>query len=896
MIEKERIEQIKTTVDIKALIESKGIRLKKNGKGYFGLCPFHHDKNPSLSVTPSKNEWHCFGCDKGGDVIRFVELFDQVDFKEAVNRLSMYDAQAELSVNNCQLPVKNKKQNRPNTKNKTTGLTAKLIKLFNRVIEFYHTAFTEDTRAKEYLNKRGITDNAVFTDYKTGFANGTLLNVLPNDGEIKKELKEIGILNSRGKEHFYSCVTFPIYDLDGNPSGIYGRRINDKAGSAPHLYLMGERHGVFNWQAVKSHKEIILAESIIDALTLINNKIKNVIPCYGVNGLIDDHLNLFKQYQTETIYICLDADESGTKAAKEISKTLQTQGIQTFTVNLPDTQDINDFFLLTANPTDRFKELLNQANPGAYPAVKEENKERVIKTEYGFIMTAGDRRYEVRGLIKRDTKLKATVKGIKQEKSKKRMHVDTIDFYSARSRTCLIKGLCDLFGKDKNTITGDVEKLLEHAEKHLQPEENKETKKEMTGQERNRALKFLKNPKMFDEILEDFETIGYTGEEMNKLLCYIAAISRKMEFPLSVMIQSRSAAGKSYLQDTVLSLVPDDDYTKYTRLTDQALFYTEKDSLKHKILAIEELDGMNGAIYSIRSIQSSKEISIAYTGKDAATGEQRTMENKVEGPLMVFITTTQVDIDGETASRFMFISIDESEDMTKKVLAKQRQSQTMEGMLNKLKSDEIIKKHQNANNLLKPLYMFNPYAELLTFTCKSLRARRDHTKYLNLILAVAYLFQCQRKIHTMEFNGRTIEYINVTLLDIEKANTIANYVLGRSLDELPPPSRALLKLIQEMVKDFCKKRKTASEEYHFTRRDIREFSGWSDFQIKTHIKQLEELEYIYAVVGKKGKEYVYELLVTDKADEDKPFLVGLTDIKQLKEKAKKARIKDNQEG
>lgn len=246
MIEKERIEHIKTTVDIKALIESKGIRLKKNGKGYFGLCPFHHDKSPSLSVTPAKNEWHCFGCDQGGDVIRFVELFDQVDFKEAVNRLSVYDAQADLSVNSCQLPVKNKSRNRPNTKNKTTSLTAKLIKLFNRVIEFYHTAFTEDIRAKEYLNKRGITDNSVFTDYKTGFANGTLLNVLPNDGEIKKELKEIGILNSRGKEHFYGCVTFPIYDLDGNPSGIYGRRIKDKAGSAPHLYLMGERHGVFN--------------------------------------------------------------------------------------------------------------------------------------------------------------------------------------------------------------------------------------------------------------------------------------------------------------------------------------------------------------------------------------------------------------------------------------------------------------------------------------------------------------------------------------------------------------------------------------------------------------------------------------------------------------------------
>jgi DNA primase len=233
--------------------------------------------------------------------------------------------------------------------------------------------------------------------------------------------------------------------------------------------------------------------------------------------------------------------------------------------------------------------------------------------------------------------------------------------------------------------------------------------------------------------------------------------------------------------------------------------------------------------------------------------------------------------------------------MTKKILDKQRQAHTMAGMLNKLKSEGIIKKHHNANRLLRPLHVFNPYAELLTFASKSLRARRDHTKYLNLIQAVCYLFQYQREIRTMEFSGKTIEYINITLEDIKKANEIANYVLGRSLDELPPPSRALLKLIQEMVKD--RYRNAKPEEYHFTRRDIREYSGWSDFQIKTHIRQLEELEYIYAVAGKKGKEYVYELLVSDKtengqADEDKPFLAGLTDIKELRKKAEQQKISE----
>ncbi len=87
MIEKEEIERIKKDVDLVALIESKGIQLKKNGKGYKGLCPFHDDSDPSLSVNPTTNLWNCFGCNKGGDAIRFIELFDKVDFKEAVRQL-----------------------------------------------------------------------------------------------------------------------------------------------------------------------------------------------------------------------------------------------------------------------------------------------------------------------------------------------------------------------------------------------------------------------------------------------------------------------------------------------------------------------------------------------------------------------------------------------------------------------------------------------------------------------------------------------------------------------------------------------------------------------------------------------------------------------------------------
>jgi len=880
MIEKETIERIKKDVDLAALLRAKGVNLKKNGKSFFGLCPFHDDHNPSLSINPLTNLWQCFGCGAAGDVIRFVELFDQVDFKEAVKRLSDNGFKA----------TEKSKSKKPYIKQPV--LSAKLIKLLNRVIEFYHTAFCEDARAKEYLVNRKITNNAIFSDFKVGFANGTLLNTLPSEGDIFEQLKRIGVLSEKGNEHFYGYVTFPLYDPSGNVNGIYGRCIDDMiSGNVPdHLYLPGERHGLFNRQAAKAHNEIILTESVIDSLTLINAGIKKTIPCFGTNGLTPDHVRLLKQSGVKTVYICFDADESGRMATESVSARLQAENIRTHIVNLPDGRDINDFFLLIAKAQERFKELINQSNPDAYP-VKE--KEQVIKTDYGFTMTGKGRKYEVRGLSKNNGKLKATVKGICYDKTKKRLHVDTVDFYSARSRNYLVKGLCDLFRADEGAIAQDVERLLELAESYQRPEQIQD-KEQMTAKDRKAALAFLKSKDIFNEILTDFETLGYTGEEMNKLLCYIAAISRKMESPLSVMIQSRSAAGKSFLQDTVLSMIPEDDYVKYTRLTDQALFYKDKDSLKHKILAIEELDGTSGAVYSIRSIQSSKKITIAYTGKDPATGELKTQDNTVEGPLMVFITTTQVDIDGETQSRFVFISIDESEQMTKKILAKQRQSQTMEGMISRLKSAKIIKKHQSANKLLKSLHVFNPYADLLTFTSKSLRARRDHTKYLNLILAITYLYQYQRKIRTMEFSGKTIEYINVTLADIKKANEIANYVLGRSLDELSPSSRKLLLLIKAMC--ACIKHKPNRKEYHFNRRQIREYSGWSDFQIRTHIRQLEELEYIYSTVGKRGKEYVYELVYTGGGEDGKPFLIGLTGIKQLEKKADKAGIVDDYEG
>jgi DNA primase len=873
-IAKEVIEQVKRT-DMVALVQAKGIELKKNGKSWFGLCPFHADKNPSLSINPTKNLFQCFGCGAAGDAIRFVELFDQVDFKEAVKRLSDNGFKSSAPKGaSCGQGAKD-----------PAGLTVKEKKLLARVVGHYQHTLGADSRGLNYLKQeRGIMDNQSIKDFGVGYANGTLLEILPDDPAIIKALKKIGILNAKGHEVFYNCVVFPLYGVKGGIESLYGRNIDDDAGPT-HLYLAGPRSGLVNRQAVARSQTIILTESIIDALTLYDQGFKNVIPIYGVNGLIDDHLQLLRKIKTA--YLVFDADDAGKQAAGAVSLRLKEKGIDCYPVDLP-VKDVNAFF--KRHTPEEFEQLLKAANPQCL-----EQSEKVSKreqslykqTDHGFIVGFGGRQYEIKGIQRGDTQLKVTIKACPDVGSNLPFELSTIDLYSSRSRTWFAKLCADLFAAAEELLREDIGRLLTLVEAY-QPKQKQASTVEPTKEEKTQALALLKNPDMFTEILADLETLGVTGEATNKLVGYLAAVSRKLDEPLSVLIQSRSAAGKSTLQDAILSLVPDEDYVKYTRITDQALFYKEQDSLVNKILAIEEEVGMGGAAYSIRNIQSSKKITVAATGKDAATGKMKTEEYTVKGPVAVMITTTAAELEGETASRFLFLTIDESAKMTEAIHRMQRKAETLEGLVKKKKSEHIIKKHHSAQRLLKPLAVVNPYTEYLSYPNRSIRTRRDHKKYLGLMRTIAYLFQYQREIKTVEVEGKPVEYIEVTLEDIDAANNLANQVLGQCLDELAPPSRTLLAGIYEMVRQLADKSGCPIDEIYFTRRQIRETTGWTDWQIKAHIKQLEELEYLHVRAGARGKEYAYALNYKGQGEQGGKCYLNLTPVEEIKRLMKKA--------
>ena len=183
--------------------------------------------------------------------------------------------------------------------------------------------------------------------------------------------------------------------------------------------------------------------------------------------------------------------------------------------------------------------------------------------------------------------------------------------------------------------------------------------------------------------------------------------------------------------------------------------------------------------------------------------------------------------------------------------------------------------------------MVNPYSKYLAYPNQSIRTRRDHKKYLGLIRAVAYLHQYQREIKSVEVEGAPVEYIEVTLEDIDKANHLANEVLGQSLDELARPSRTLLSAIYRMVKETSEQLQCPIEDVFFTRRMIREYINWTDWQVRAHIRQLEELEYLYARAGARGKEYAYALNYQGQAEETGKCYLNLTPVEEIRKLMKK---------
>jgi len=504
------------------------------------------------------------------------------------------------------------------------------------------------------------------------------------------------------------------------------------------------------------------------------------------------------------------------------------------------------------------------------------------------------RAYRVRGLARNLSaeSLKVTLRVSTGD----HLHLDTLDLYQARGRHAFAKGAAVELGVAEEVIAGDLSALVLALEPLQEaairgafvPDASKvEAVLSAVDEAAGRAL--LGDPDLAARIVRDVEAIGVVGEGDNALVGYLAMVSRLLDKPLAILIQSTSAAGKSTLMDALLSLMPESQRVQYSAMTGQSLFYLGEGDLRHKILAIAEEEGVRQAAYALKLLQSQGELTIASTGKDPQTGKLVTAEYRVEGPVMLCLTTTAIDIDEELLNRCLVLTINESAAQTAAIQARQREARTLAGLQAKVRSDHVLAAHRAAQTLLRPLAVVNPYAERLTFASDRVRLRRDHVKYLALIDAIALLHQQQRAVKQIDVDGACVEYVEVLPADIQLANRLAHAVLGRSLDELPPQTRRVLAALDAWVSAQATSQSISRAAVQFTRRHVRATLGISDTQLRVHLERLVQLDYVAQHGGKPGQRFAYSLLFDGDAGSDTPQAMGLSEAGEQPSKAQTSR-------
>jgi len=588
-----------------------------------------------MVISPKNNLFHCFGCDAAGSVIDWVMKTRGVSFRFACEILQ---EDAGLVAESGTQTV---------AQNTTTKLAAPLAanaskqQAIKGVMDYYHQTLKQSPEALEYLAKRGLNNPELIDTFKLGYANRTLGYRLPEKNrkagkELRGQLQEIGLLRSSGHEHFNGSIVV-------------------RKGTPMHLYLPGQHQGVWNSRALTATDEVILCEALIDAMTFWCHGYRNVTASYGTSGFTGDHLTAFKEHGIKRVLIAYDRDDAGNKAAEKLAKALNESGMDAFRILFPKNMDVNEYANEVTPATKSLGIAIRKAEwlgKGKSPTITTQgmNDELIAETEpqedqsslaaelpepsiatplpeapknvdaqvneREINIDLGDRHYRVRGLQKNMSydQLKVNLLVTKGD----HVHIDTFDLYASRPRQAFINQASGELGVQDDVIKKDLGKVLlkleelqdKQIKQILEPEQKTVA---LSESEQQKALELLQDDSLLSRILDDFTTAGVVGEETNKLMGYLACVSRKLDKPLAVIIQSSSAAGKSSLMDAILNLMPDEERVQYSAMTGQSLFYMGETNLKNKILAIAEEEGADSASYALKLLQSEGELTIART-------------------------------------------------------------------------------------------------------------------------------------------------------------------------------------------------------------------------------------------------------------------------------------------
>ncbi len=878
---------IENTFALERLVEAKGIALTTKGSKLVGRCPFTEHDGDALVIDPGRNTWTCTkGCGDGG-VIAWVARTEGISESHA-EALLRADFEPTGSVENV--------------KTSTTTKLPDLISpdepdntVLHKVLGFYHRALVARPEGMEWLRDRGLRDPEVITHFHLGLCDRTLGYRLPKKNrkagkQVRGQLRRLGILRQSGHEHFRGSLVVPFFDADNHVVNIYGHKLggsNLRSGTAIETWLDDNDNGVLNPEGFIEGQKLILAGSVLDALTWWSWGFRFVSTTMGRDTLPEGVSGLLVARNIRSVALALPRDDD---AAETIAAELKDMGIEVHQVVLPKDQSANDIARQADNPRDALHKLLRAANwvspprpspPPTTPPRPAHEPAEPDPEDHQLTIERGDRRWRVRGLDRLTSHGSLRVNLLVSKGESAAFHIDVIELYSARQRRSFLSAAASELNVEERVLKKDIGTVLLRLEalvddrlrQDLAPGSRPEP--EIDEPSRQAALAFLRRPDLFDQILADFEALGVVGEQSNKLVAYLAATSRKLDHPLAVLIQSSSAAGKSSLMDAVLRLFPSEDKLSFSAMTGRSLYYLGEQELSHKVLSIAEEEGASEAAYALKILQSEGRLTIASTGKESKTGRLTTQTYEVAGPVALLLTTTAIDIDEELLSRCIVLAVDEGREQTRAIHAAQRHRRTLDGLVAHKRVEQVVKLHHDAQRLLRPLHVVLPADLGVGFCDHAVRNRRDHGKLLGLIEAVAFLRQFQKNVMEHHDGGVRVSYIVADADDITLAAKLAHTALGRTLDELPPGTRRLLGALHGYVTDRADAEGVDPCDLRFTRRELREALAWGNTQIKVHLRRLVDFEYVVVHRSGHGQRVAYELVYNGEGGDGQPFLPGL---------------------
>jgi len=879
-------------------------------KNHLLKCPFHNDKTASLQVYPKTNTWHCFGCGAGTDVIDLIQMKDNCSKHEAiVKATSMIPGD----------PTNPKPIQQPRAMVKTLTPEARTA-VFNKAFKYFAQGMKSTKKAQEYLQQRAIDQNSIIVGYDSGMLHRKATK------QLKTSYLETNLIkpDSKYRENNYhtffnGCLIFPKLDRTGNIVSFYGKHIE----SGIHKNLPGSHEGLYpNWPSLDT-TTIIVTECVIDAATLLQHseitEIYAVLAQYGADIWTPDHTEAIRElHRLKEVIFFFDGDEAGRKGAMLTTEKLHTINpkLKVTYIQPPEGEDINS---LAQSHVDQQAELFTHliderrsVKPNNILLSSETTQQPTANTSQKVLPTNGHPADPQLGtpistgklntsnpdkIIYKTDELTITLHGgidchnikrlratlhIRKQNDRYRDYRDTIDLYGNSARKRLIREVAEDLEVPTQQVKQAISDLTNQLEQHRSDQREERRRKEATKKrkdqevftqaEMQQGMKLLNNKQLMKRTQDMISNIGLIGQEKNGMLLFFIYITRMFKEPLHALVQGTSGSGKTHLLKKVLSLVPRPHCKSITAITENALYYTLKDTMKHIILLLEDLEGSYSALLPIRELMSNMSISKLTTITNPRTGEPEQKELYVEGPTCVAGATTRDNIYEDNANRSFLIEIQDTPEQTARIMEYQRKQ--VAGPIDKGTGDAIRTKFKAAQLQLEHLEVTIPFSDQLRIPEHVFKKNRTNKHYLTLIRAIAFWNQKQRKVKQAPDGTR---YIEADIEDVWWANHLAREALLRKSDELNSPLRSFFEKLKEHLKE--------DEQETFVAKAVRSHFRMAPITLNRYLNDLGSRGYIKRTGGNRRSGYEYRIELWDEYEKLQQGLDVLDEIyKQLKEK------------